>query len=265
MPDVYATITEADRATLESLVEILELRAADPMQRAMLVEYTSDLELSGSARVLEVGCGTGPVTRYLAELPGVETAVGCDPSPFFVERARELAASLAVEFVVGDGRDLPFEDESFDAVVLHTALSHIPEPEVALAEAHRVLRPGGRLAVFDGDYVTVTVATHAGDPLQACADAAVRYLVHDPWLMRGIVPLVTGAGFLECRVRGHAYTTADSDYLQTLVARGADALVASGEIAAAEAEELKAEAGRRREAGTFFGHIAYVSAIAGRS
>jgi ubiquinone/menaquinone biosynthesis C-methylase UbiE len=266
MPDVYATITEADRTTLEGLVEILELRAADPMQRTLLEDYTSDLELPAGARVLEVGCGTGAVTRYLAGLPGAGPVVGADPSPFFVERAGELAhaAGLEVDFVVADGRDLPFDDESFDAVVFHTSLSHIPEPELALAQACRVLRPRGRLAVFDGDYVTVTVATHAGDPLQACADAAVASLVHDPWLMRRIGALVAASGFEDCRVQGHAYTSTDAEYLQSLVGRGADILAGSGEVTDAEAEELKAEARSRREAGTFFGHIAYVSALAGR-
>jgi ubiquinone/menaquinone biosynthesis C-methylase UbiE len=266
MPDVYATITDADRATLDALAEVLELRAADPMQRAMLEDYIGDLELPAGARVLEIGCGTGAVTRYLAGLPRVDEAVGADPSPVFVEKARELAetAGVAAQFAVADGRSLTFDDESFDVVVFHTSLSHIPEPELALAEARRALRPGGRLAIFDGDYVTVTVAIRPDDPLQASADAAVASLVHDPWLMRRIGGLVTGAGFEGCRLRGHAYTSTDAEYLQSLVDRGADILAGSGAVPEAEAEELKAEARSRREAGTFFGHIAYVSALAGR-
>ena len=63
MPDVYATIAEADVAMQERLAEVLELRAADPHQRAMLEEYTARLELPDGSELLEVGCGTGPVTR----------------------------------------------------------------------------------------------------------------------------------------------------------------------------------------------------------
>jgi SAM-dependent methyltransferase len=52
-------------------------------------------------------------------------------------------------------------------VVFHTILCHVPGPHLALAEAARVLRPGGWLAVFDGDYATTTLALHPSDPLQA--------------------------------------------------------------------------------------------------
>ena len=107
MPDVYAMITEVDPDLQEQLATVLELRAADPAQRAMLAEYTAGLDLPDGGAVLEVGCGTGPVCRYLATLPGVASVTGVDPSPLFVERARELAADLT--FAVGDGRalDLP--------------------------------------------------------------------------------------------------------------------------------------------------------------
>ena len=165
MPDVYATITDVDVAVQERLADILELRAADPQQRSMLDSYLSEAELRSGARVLEIGCGTGPVTRVLARLPGVAEAVGVDPSPVFVSRARELGgADTNATFEQGDGRHLRFADVDFDAVVMHTTLCHIPQPDQVLSEAFRVLRPGGNLAVFDGDYATVTVAIGESDP-----------------------------------------------------------------------------------------------------
>ena len=261
MPDVYATIAEADPELLGRLADVLELRAADPAQRAMLAEYTAALDLH-DADVLEIGCGTGAICRFLATLPGAAAVTGIDPSPLFVERARALAPDLT--FAVGDGRALDAGDASFDAVVLHTSLCHMPEPERALAEARRVLRPNGRLAVFDGDYATTTFARDAADPLQSCAEAVLDMLVHDPWLMRRIVPLLGAAGFAAPQLRGHAYTAAGAgtDYLLALVDRGADALAARGTIGAPLADALKAEARARIADGAFFGHIAYVSVIA---
>ena len=246
------------------LASILELRAADPKQRQMLVAYTSRLGELRDADVLELGSGTGAVCRFLATLPGVRRVQGVDPSPVFVERARELADDERLSFETGDARELALEDESLDVVVFHTSLSHIPECERALSEAHRVLRPGGQIAVFDGDYVTTTVAAYENDPLQACADATVSFLVHDPRLMRRIGSLLEGAGFIDLDLEGHAYTSTGSPYFITLIERGADILAERGGLTADVAEALKVEAKARVEAGTFFGHIAYVSAIARR-
>ena len=165
MPDAYATIVDVDVATQERLADVLELRAADPQQRAILESYLSEVEFGPETRVLEIGCGTGAVTRALAGRAGVAAAVGVDPSPVFLARARELAAGRTnLTFEQGDGRSLRFADGDFDVVVLHTTLCHVPEPELVLAEAWRVLRAGGSLAVCDGDYATVTVALGDWDP-----------------------------------------------------------------------------------------------------
>jgi ubiquinone/menaquinone biosynthesis C-methylase UbiE len=231
----------------------------------MLESYTAELTLAPRARVLEIGCGTGAVSRFLVTLENVGEVVGVDPCDLFIARANDLAADERLNFVVGDGAALEFDDRTFDAVVCHTTLCHVPDCERVLGEAHRVLRPDRKLAVFDGDYATTTVAVREGDPLQVCADGAIAALVHDPWLVRRLVTLIRDAGFEECRLRGFAYTqTDDADYMLTLVERGADALLSDGKLSAAEAEELKREARARVAAGTFFGHIAYASAIARR-
>ena len=114
----------------------LELRAADPQQRAMLHTYLTDAALPQRARVLEVGCGTSAVTRVVVTWPGVAKTIGVDPSPVFVAKARELAGGLTtLAFQEADGRSLPFAYNAFDAVVFHTTLCHVPEPEVMLHEA----------------------------------------------------------------------------------------------------------------------------------
>jgi ubiquinone/menaquinone biosynthesis C-methylase UbiE len=108
----------------------------------MIAAYLADL--AGDARVLEVGCGTGAIARELVTWPGVGEVLGVDPSPILLDRARKLGAGIDnLSFQEGDGRRLSLPDAAFDAVVL----SHVPGPEDVLAEAFRVLRPGGRLAV----------------------------------------------------------------------------------------------------------------------
>jgi SAM-dependent methyltransferase len=141
--------------------------------------YLADVAIPQGARVLEVGCGTGAVTRVLAAWPGVVAAVGVDPSPVFVAKARALGAGLAtLAFEAADGRALPFACHTFDVVVFHTTLCHVPDPDALLHEAVRVLRPEGCLAIFDGNYATGTLATGAGDPLDACAEAFRTHFIH---------------------------------------------------------------------------------------
>jgi trans-aconitate methyltransferase len=91
MPDVYATIDEVEPEIQESLADVIEMRAADPRQRAMLHAYLSEIDFPPEAKVLEIGCGTGAVTRTLAQWPSVAQAIGVDPSAVFIARARSLS------------------------------------------------------------------------------------------------------------------------------------------------------------------------------
>jgi SAM-dependent methyltransferase len=260
---VYAAITESSPETQQRLAEVIELRFSDPRQQAMLRAYLSEVDFPESSRVLEIGCGTGAVTRTVAQWPRVAHATGIDPSPVFIARARELARSIPnASFEEGDGRALRFEAGSFDAVVLHTTMCHVPRPERLVAEAFRVLRPRGWIAAFDGDYATATVATGDSDPLQACVEAFRENFVNDPWLVRRLPHLLEAGGFDVRPMRSHGYAEApEGGYMLTWIERGADALAKTGRIAPDLAEALKTEARRRSAAKAWFGHIAFASVL----
>jgi ubiquinone/menaquinone biosynthesis C-methylase UbiE len=123
------------------------------------IDYARDrfVHVAGRAewpypRSLELGCGTGFFTLNLKLAGVIDDAHVTDLSPGMVEVAEQNARSLGfdVEGRVADAERLPYPDDSFDLVIGHAVLHHIPDVELALREVLRVLRPGGRF-VFAGE------------------------------------------------------------------------------------------------------------------
>jgi ubiquinone/menaquinone biosynthesis C-methylase UbiE len=104
------------------------------------------------AKALELGCGTGFFLLNLKQAGVLDAGNVTDISPGMVEVAVANAASLGftVEGRVADAESLPYDDDTFDLVVGHAVLHHIPDVELALREVLRVLKPGGRF-VFAGE------------------------------------------------------------------------------------------------------------------
>jgi ubiquinone/menaquinone biosynthesis C-methylase UbiE len=106
------------------------------------------LRLGSGDRVLIVGAGTGLDLDFLPSNVDV-TAIDVTPAMLKHLERRAAGAGRIVTARVMDARQLAFPDSSFDAVVMHLILAVMPQPERGLSEAVRVLKPGGRIAVFD--------------------------------------------------------------------------------------------------------------------
>ena len=156
-------------------------------------------------RVLDAACGTGVVTKLAAErvAPG-GTVAGLDADPAMLAVARATTPSdVSIDWHEAPAEDLPFPDESFDAVLCGMGLQFFSDREAGLREFHRVLVPGGRLVA--------NVPGPTPPPLQIMADSLARHIgpesasfvhavfsLHDPGDLRN---LATQAGFEDVDVR----------------------------------------------------------------
>jgi len=112
-------------------------------------------------RVLDVGCGYGGRTVFYAEHCDAAEVHGVEPFEAMVERCRRFAAARGcanVHFEVARAEELPYPDESFDAVVSYDVLEHVDDPRVALREMGRVLRGGGSAWLVFPTYLSASAA-----------------------------------------------------------------------------------------------------------
>jgi ubiquinone/menaquinone biosynthesis C-methylase UbiE len=204
---IWRDTATADAERARDLATRLERRAKAEDEVAARDAYLGLLDIAAGERVLDVGCGSGAVTREIARRVGSRgLAVGLDPSPALLAVARELAHEAGVgdrvEFREGNALRLPFPDRSFDAVVCVTVLSHVPRGEAAIPELVRVLRSGGRLGVFDLD-TDMTTFTHPDRTLtRRIVAAASDATAVNGWLARQLPLLFQRAGIVDVRARG---------------------------------------------------------------
>ncbi len=135
----------------------------------------ADLPPLSPVRCLDLACGTGDLTRALARRFPRAEIVGLDLSVemLTLARARGRVEESRIRYMQGDMQALPFEAESIDVVTGGYALRNAPDLDVALREIHRVLRPGGTLAVLDFSRSPV--------PARSCAQVALLKVWGDLW------------------------------------------------------------------------------------
>ena len=108
-------------------------------------------EIAGGARgrVLEFGAGTGANFAYYGD--GAEELFAIEPDPYMLERARRRAgeSERTIDLRQAPAEDIPFEDASFDTVVSTLVMCSVKDPLRALSEARRVLKPSGKLRLYD--------------------------------------------------------------------------------------------------------------------
>ncbi len=265
MQDPFQDVESGGEEFIQSLVVALERRGAEPAMLAIIDAYLDKIPFPDGGVHVEVGAGTGCVSRRFAERAANGQVIAQDPSAGLIAAGRELARGVGnLTLETGDGTSLRFEDSSVDTVLFHTVLSHVTDPAKLLAEAGRVLKPGASLVICDADFSKTSVANAIGDPMQACADFFAENFVTDKYLVARLRDLVRDAGFDMRSFEVTSRIITDTDGGMTWVDLGGKVMVKTGLIGQGLADAMVAEYARRRDGGKLYGHLPFATLIATR-
>ena len=225
----------------------------DVLRRRKLVREA--LGAREGERILDAGCGPGfYVAELLDEVGPHGSVVGVDSSPQMLALAtRRVEGRDNVELREGEVTSMPVSDEDFDATMCVQVLEYVADIPGALAEFRRVLRPGGRVVIWDVDWSTVSWHTADPDRMQRALTSWDAHLSH-PALPRALAAQLRAAGFEGVRVDGHAFVSTDLEpetygaALMPLIER----YLAGREDVGGETEAWAAEQRELAERGAFF-------------
>ena len=268
--DIFRLAPSMDATVLETIAARLEFRGTDEGYARRSQAYLPRLPLAHARRILALGCGTGIEVRALRRLTRPDTAiVGVDHSPALIDAARRLTADewLAdnVTYQVGDAHHAPYGDAEFDIVTLHTLISHVEDPLQVLGEARRLVRPGGTVAVFDGDYASLTFAYPDHALARTIEEKLIELIVANPRIMRDLPRLLHETGLELIDADGTLYANIGSSRFWVGAAESYGVLLArSGLLPPALVDDWRAFQVRSVTDNTFFGASNYYTYLTRR-
>jgi ubiquinone/menaquinone biosynthesis methyltransferase len=136
-------------ATIADRYDLITVLLSGGLDRRWKARLVARIDASAHPRVLDLACGTGDLA-FAAVARGCRV-VGLDITHRMLQLAAAKPAAQGLSFVTGDMMALPFPDAAFDVITTGYGLRNVPDLGGALAEMHRVLRPGGRLLALDFD------------------------------------------------------------------------------------------------------------------
>lgn len=269
MPDVFQSIDDIDDDKQSMIADRLEMRAAMPKFVAVRDAYFEAIDLPSVGRLLELGCGTGAVCRAIATWPGFEGEVtGSDLSKSLIDTAKRLTDAVGIEgirYLQADGQGSTAHQGDYDLVLGHTVISHVDDPNAFLSEALRLVRPGGRVVIHDGDYASMTFDTGAPEYDRDLPAKYFDAIIANPFVMREMPRRLSQLGVKSYEATGAMVLEAGTgEYFPGIIRNYASIAVAAGVVSDDETEGWIAALDRALEHQSFFGSCNFVTYVFGK-
>lgn len=174
--------------------------------------------------ILEIACGTGRVTNHLASSVKHGTFTATDLNPDMINIAKEKVNDASIKWMPADAMQLPFDDNSFDLVVIQFGIMFFPDKPKGLSEAYRVLRPGGKLVFNTWDRTENVPGIYEGrNVIESYFEGnppkfySIPFSMHDE---KELKELPQNAGFKDVKVslvKKEGYSSSTSDLATGIV------------------------------------------------
>jgi arsenite methyltransferase len=196
---------ERTAAQLEVVYRTRDIRRRRALAQQALAAQPGDA-------VLDVGCGPGFYVVDILDIVGENGAVtGVDASAAMLAiAARKAGDRPNVRLLEGEATKLPVGDASFDRAISVQVFEYLSDVDAALAELMRVVRPGGRVVIWDIDWSTLSWHSSDIERMRRMAGAWDRHLA-DPVLPRTLLASLRRAGFTDLRRDAHPFTAETMD------------------------------------------------------
>jgi len=196
----------------QSLVEYLDRTNTNSVTKSLKQIVLGTLDPEPGDHVLEVGCGVGHMALELATIVGPAGRVtGVDSSAIMIEEAKRrarISGCLPIEFGVEDAHQLSFADDTFDGSFIVSTLIHVVNPKQVLSELLRVIKPGKRIAVQEGDWDTMVLST--GNPeVDDMVVSVLRNSIQNSGIAHQLPTLMKVLGFTDITVGAGTFMTMD--------------------------------------------------------